>query len=259
MIRISALSRFSHSLCIISVVAIALIMLTAGSALAVLRIGPIPDNPEYFLSSTSDPKARCRTSSLTQDKFLEMVHAIVEHHDMTDKEFIEKTLGVKFSSMNIVSIYSYIPGGGFYKANIPSDMSDAPVTVWLNIEAVSLNKASKSELSSGILFTDLSRVGAIFHDCQYLTRKQLDPMSEAVVHHHDMGVDTELNRNAPRRIKEYSLDASWNLGKVAKDGSNIQITYTFKTDDSDAIESIEIIQKSETHLKPIGEDNVGHQ
>jgi hypothetical protein len=222
----------------------------AGGALAI-HIGPIPEPPEYFLSSTSDPNARCKRSSLTQDNFLEMVHALIEHRDMTDKDFIEKTLRITFRPKYTAS--NHIPGGGFYKAympgdykaNMPGDMPDAPITVLLGIGIVSLNEASKSELSSEVLLANLDMVGAVFRNCQFLTRHQLDPKSEAIVQH--TGIS-----------KEDSQVATWNLGQASKNRANLDLRYTFKTDDSAAIESIEISQHAETHLNPIGEDNAGH-
>src|SRR5580700_9177739 len=53
---------------------------------------------EYFLSSTSNPKARCRKSTLTQEHFLEMLQAIAKHGDLADRAFIEKTLQIEWDN-----------------------------------------------------------------------------------------------------------------------------------------------------------------
>ncbi len=234
--------------------------LSAGNASAVLRLGELWPSHEYDLSSASDPKARCRTSSLTQEKFLELVHAIVEHGDLTDKAYIEITLQIKFGPEEKEYAFSHIPGGGYYNADMPGDIPDAPIYVGLDIGTVDINKALKRELSSGVGFDHLDRVGAVFHNCQYLTRKQIDPKSEAIVHHHDtvLEYDHKLNKAVAKKVPERSLVATWDLGKVATNGADVEITYTFKTDGSDAIENVDIDQKSETRPNPIGEDNGGH-
>jgi hypothetical protein len=229
----------------------------AGSVLAVLRIGPIPENLEYEIASTSDPKARCKSSSLTQDKFLEMVRAIVNHGDLTDKTFVEHTLGITLTPKS--TAYSHIRGGGFYKGKLPSDMVDAPIRVLLGIGIESLNDASPPDVSSGVAFSELNVVGAAFHNCQYLTRKQLDPKSEGTPLHSN-GIEESLHKpNLSTAGTAQNITSIWRLGRTANRRYELEVRYTVRADGSDAITALEISQHSRTNVPSKGENDDEHQ
>lgn len=182
---------------------------------------------EYSLSSTSDPNARCRTSTVTQKRFLNMVRAIAEHGDLTDKDFIEKTLQIKLELAN----KKFRPGTGFYRADMPNGKFGDPIQVILDPRASYIAGAG-TQKGEELSFWGLDMVGAVFHNCQYLTKKQFQREFADVF-----------------RDEVEKQSGAVDLGKVGKNGSDIQISYypsshSFSTP-KDALMVVTIFQKSQ--------------
>jgi hypothetical protein len=198
------------------------------------NVHPMMISGEYFLSSTANPKARCKQSELTQETFLEMVHAIVEHGDLTDKAFIEKTLQITFGPKHESFVASHTPDAGLYYTDMPSTMRDAPIKVNLYLGGLDEDKTGKPELSEELTLDNLNMVGAVFRNCQYLTKKQFQQNFPGISFHTNSGHDSGV------------LD----LGKVGKNDSDIEMTVQisdpYMTDNTDAISQVAIDQRSES-------------
>ena len=245
------LAFFTWLKCVaIAFVAIASAMITAGSALAaddsvinakgsasLSTAGNTPDKSafsvnthrsfvsgEYSLSSTSNPKARCRKSKLTQEHFFEMVQAIANHGDLTDKAFIEKTLQMEWDNR--------IPHRkGLYSAY--GDAPHFPVQINLDLRGTAFTDgAGKTQTGKELVFSQLDLVGAVFHNCQYLTRKQFE-------------------RDLADAFREGAIKepGSFNLDNIGKHGSDIQIQYSLSRREdavkNDAIDMVIILQRSD--------------
>ena len=119
----------------------------------------------------SDLAAKCRTSELTQEKLLAMLHTIVMHGDLTDVAFIEATLQTKLQLQE--------PGGPIGDPNpdakiyTTSSILGSPILVRLSVSFNSNDYPSGKEPDhkrEGLLtFQGLNRIGVDFHDCKYLT------------------------------------------------------------------------------------------
>jgi len=80
-------NRYLALVVLFAAIAVLTVMTTA-SAYAQQLVAP---------SAAPPPNSKCGESSLTQEKFLNMVHEIAMHGDLTDVAFIEKRLQLKFT------------------------------------------------------------------------------------------------------------------------------------------------------------------
>lgn len=195
------------------------------------------ESGEYNLSSVSDPNARCRKSKLTQEQFLEMVQAVVKHGDLTDKDSIEKTLKIKFGPTdNRLS-----SGMTLYSTYMPGDTPNAPILVELYAGIQSKDVNGQPQTGEELTLEQLNMVGAVFHNCQYLTKKQFKQKFDGA-------------------FRDGFRDDSGilNFGKVGKGDSNIEMYYSFDAQD-DALKQVTISQHVDTHREQTGANNGEHR
>ncbi|MGB9153179.1 MAG: hypothetical protein WCD70_08850 [Alphaproteobacteria bacterium] len=121
------------------------------------------------------PSLSCDGSSaLTQDEFLSMLHAIVEHDDLSDVPFIEKTLKTQLQHYSEKGGLVNYEGEHSYGGD---SIHNGHATVYLSFYSVPRGSFPKPE--GGGLGVMLDRFPSnphspSFHDCGYLTKQQLD-------------------------------------------------------------------------------------
>jgi len=190
-------------------------MLSANGALAA---GINFTSAEHNLSSTSDPNARCGKSTLTQEKFVGMLRAIAMHGDLTDKAFIEKTLGIKFKEEDP-------EWKGIYNAD-PIPGTQIRVALYF--------LSGKKELD----FDDLGKSASNFQDCGYLTKETFNQVFGGAFEESEMPLESRSG-GGMMHLSGFLYSASQDM--KGKNNTIITVGYT-KVDKSNIISSAKIRQ-----------------
>ncbi|MGB9153180.1 MAG: hypothetical protein WCD70_08855 [Alphaproteobacteria bacterium] len=132
---------------------------------------PMPDAAGKPTTQQQPDTTQCRGSSdLTQDELLSMLHAIVEHGDLNDKPFIEKTLKTKLEFFQPAHGLVEFDGLQIYKGG---GIHSGHTLILFQIQTTSRG-VFIGELKLGIFDAHSSFDETSFHDCGPLTKKQLD-------------------------------------------------------------------------------------
>jgi hypothetical protein len=127
---------------------------------------------------TAPEPVECSKSVLTQEKFLDMLHTIVLHGDLTDVAFIEKTLQMKLKLQDIPT------GAPLVDSNPDSRVyiTESLLKTWINV--VLRTSFNSSDYNSGkepahanegsIEFSNLTKAFSDFRNCGYLKKDQLN-------------------------------------------------------------------------------------
>lgn len=89
----------------------------------------------------------CSKATITGAQFLDMIHAVATHGDLTDSSFIEKTMQIKFDVKEVISD----PGSTrSYRYNVYSAYSvhGLPVSISLRVDMDKKNQQRNKELAS---------------------------------------------------------------------------------------------------------------
>lgn len=102
--------------------------------------------------------AYCARSTLTAEKFLDMIYKLFEHGTIADVAFFEKTLGVRFAKTSSSAFH-------YYKV---SDIEGAPIDLSLSLTA-------DPELLQRTKFVGIFRIDIhAYADCLRLTPKMIE-------------------------------------------------------------------------------------
>jgi len=192
-------------------------------------------------SSATVPK-ECSETSLTKEKFLQMVRTIATHGDLSDVQFIEKTLGVKLER----KIY---PGQEnvrerLYYSNLP----DSKARAQLKFNPQYRNEGSEKNpkwVSTGTLeFQDFADNGIVSPGCSPLTK---DVIEQEIVGKDFLGAELTGGWGLTGGGRFYGRD----LGSIGKNGTAIRVEYIPDVN-SHKINAFVIYQTASVaiHLKP---------
>jgi len=165
-------------------------------------------------------KPDCKKSALTQEKFVEMMHAIITHGDLTDIAFIEKTLEVKFKEIADPDLK------GFHNAHIPGTQ----IFVVLSLPP------ERTELD----FHHLDKIVANFQDCGYLTKEKFNQVFGGSFNEDAITLDS--NSGGRMHMSGFLIDASQDM--KGKNDTIMSVRYMRK-DKSSIISSAKIWQRHE--------------
>lgn len=153
-----------------------------------------------------DWKMKCKKSTLTQEKFLEMIKAIIMHGDLEDVPFIEKTLRQK--------IKTHTGSTNSSQELYYSRESESPIAAGLDIsdyrDTLKDNVLGKQSI---LALSQLSGRTSVFHNCGNLLPSQFDRLLFNLTQQHVSTNDSALD------YFEY------NVGITEKNGTRTLLGY----------------------------------
>lgn len=193
--------------------ALRLILVTVSSAIALfctaetVNAGEPTNSPQTKVAAASK---ECTNTALTKEKFLEMVKAIIQHGDLSDVPFIEKTLQMKFEWHRTWEARNQNERYEFFS------LQGSKIRVRLRVNPHYRNNGSEIEpkwMAAGTLeFQDIVGGGMVSPGCS--------PLTKDLIEHEFVGKDfSETEMTGVGRF--YGR----NFGATGKNGTAIRIEY----------------------------------